>query len=120
MGAKQIRYLVGTILVLLVAGVLALDHVFDSRNAGSAILVGMGLVGYLEFSKMSSGRYLRLSSLPGLLATGLFLAAACWDWKAHEEGRPLLSKHILINFCLFFLILFHRFSSENRNLLHRF
>ena len=91
MGAKQIRYLVGTILVLLVAGVLALDHVFDSRTAGSAILVGMGLVGYLEFSKMSSGRYLRLSSLPGLLATGLFLAAACWDWKAHEEGRLLLS-----------------------------
>ena len=91
MGAKQIRYLVGSILVLLVAGVLALDHVFDSRIAGSAILVGMGLVGYLEFSKMSSGRYLRLSSLPGLLATGLFLAAACWDWKAHEEGRLLLS-----------------------------
>ena len=51
----------------------------------------MGLVGYLEFSKMSSGRYLRLSSLPGLLATGLFLAAACWDWNAHEEGHLLLS-----------------------------
>ena len=91
MGAKQTRYLVGTILVLLLAGVLALDHVFDSRIAGSAILVGMGLVGYLEFSKMSSGRYLRLSSLPGLLATGLFLAAACWDWNAHEEGHLLLS-----------------------------
>ena len=91
MGAKQIRYLLGTILVLLVAGVLTLDHVFDSRIAGSAILVGMGLVGYLEFSKMFSGRHLRLSSLPGLLATGLFLAAACWDWKAHEDGRLLLS-----------------------------
>ncbi len=91
LGAKQTRYLVGTILVLLLAGVLALDHVFDSRIAGSAILVGMGLVGYLEFSKMSSGRYLRLSSLPGLLATGLFLAVACWDWNAHEEGHLLLS-----------------------------
>ncbi len=88
MGAKQIRYLVGTILVLLVAGVLALDHVFDSRIAGSAILVGMGLVGYLEFSKMSSGRYLRLSSLPGLLATGLFLAAACWDWNCLLYTSP--------------------------------
>jgi len=92
-GSKQIRYLLGTLLVFLVAGVLWLDHSLgDSRIAGSAILVSMGLVGYLEFSKMSSGRYLGLSSLPGLLATGWFLALGlgCWDWQAHAEGRSVL------------------------------
>ena len=90
LSAKQIRYLLGFLLLLLVSGILALDHAFDSRIAGSAILVVMGLVGYLEFSRMSSGRHLRFSFLPGLLATAVFLVGACWQWQTHEEGRLLL------------------------------
>ena len=80
MGAKQIRYLLGVVLVLFVAGVLALDAWLGQRLAGSAILVVMGLVGYLEYSKMATGRALGLQSLPGFLATAWFLALACWDW----------------------------------------
>ena len=82
MGAKQIRYLLGIVLVLLVAGVLALDAWLGHRMAGSAILVAMGLVGYLEYSKMATGRTLCLQSLPGFLATAWFLGLACWDWGA--------------------------------------
>ena len=82
MGAKQVRYLLGIVLVLLVAGVLALDAWLEQRLAGSAILVLMGLVGYLEYSKMATGRSLSLQSLPGFLAAAWFLALACWDWGA--------------------------------------
>ena len=80
MGAKQIRYLLGLVLVLVVAGVLALDAWLEQRLAGSAILVVLGLVGYLEYSKMATGRALCLQSLPGFLATAWFLALACLDW----------------------------------------
>ena len=80
MGAKQIRYLLGVVLVLFVAGVLALDAWLGQRLAGSAILVVMGLVGYLEYSKMATGRALGLQSLPGFLAVAWFLGLACWDW----------------------------------------
>ncbi len=103
MGAKQIRYLLGVVLVLLVAGVLALDAwlgnrlpdtVLGHRPTGSVILVAMGLVGYLEYSKMATGSALGLQSLPGFLATAWFLGLACWDWGtkglALGSGEPEL------------------------------
>ena len=105
MGAKQIRYLLGVVLVLFVAGVLALDAWLEHRLAGSVILVAMGLVGYLEYSKMATGRALGLQSLPGFLATAWFLGLACWDWGT--KGLVLGSgEQELVMVGVFALVLF--------------
>ena len=105
MGAKQIRYLLGIVLLLVIAGVLGFDSWLDSRIAGSAILVVMGLVGHLEFSKMSTGRYLGFSTLPGLFATAWFLAVPCWYWEAEGFGLSSTEQQLLLLgvFALLFL-----------------
>ena len=105
MGAKQIRYLLGVVLVLFVAGVLALDAWLGQRLAGSAILVVMGLVGYLEYSKMATGRALGLQSLPGFLAVAWFLALACWDWGT-KGFVPGSGEQELVIVGVFALVLF--------------
>tara|TARA_B100000809_G_scaffold209241_2_gene212158 strand:+ start:912 stop:1763 length:852 start_codon:yes stop_codon:yes gene_type:complete len=105
LGAKQIRYLLGVVLVLFVAGVLALDAWLEQRLAGSAILVVMGLVGYLEYSKMATGRALGLQSLPGFLATAWFLGLACWDWGT-KGFVPGSGEQELVIVGVFALVLF--------------
>ena len=103
MSAKQIRYLLGIILLLVTAGILALDAWLDRRITGSAILVVLGLVGYLEYSKMATGRVLGLQSLGGFLATAWFLGLACWDWgsepfelSADEQELMILGVFALV------------------------
>ncbi|MCH2368127.1 MAG: phosphatidate cytidylyltransferase, partial [Planctomycetes bacterium] len=105
MGAKQIRYLLGIVLLLAIAGVLAFDSWLDKPIAGSAILVVMGLVGHIEFSKMSTGRRLGFSTLPGLLATTWFLAVPCWYWEAEGFGLSSTEQQLLLLgvFALLFL-----------------
>ncbi len=92
MSSKQIRVVIGTILVLVILGLFALDHVLDSRVAGSLVAALLGLAGFLEFAKMTGSlskehvARSRALTVIGALATAYFLALAWWQGAASAAG----------------------------------
>jgi phosphatidate cytidylyltransferase len=91
MTSKQIRIVLGTILVFVVSGLFALDYFLESRIAGSSVAALLGLAGFLEFAKMNgslskegAARSRALTAL-GLLATAYFLGLAWWQGATQTQ-----------------------------------
>ncbi len=50
MNPKQTRFVLGTVLLLAVAGILLVDVLLSSRIGGSVVIVILGLAGFWEFA----------------------------------------------------------------------
>ncbi|MEM7234702.1 MAG: hypothetical protein AAF517_21160, partial [Planctomycetota bacterium] len=77
--SKRIRIVIGTALVLVVAGLFSLDYYLETRWGISAVISILGLAGFWEFGKMASltSKDARGVFCVGLLGTAYFLGLAC-------------------------------------------
>ena len=120
MTSKQIRIVIGSVLLAVVAGLFALDAWMKQRVFGSAVATILGLAGFLEFARMTgavgsgfegadSKRPVLALVVAAFAGTAWFLGLAWYEGVYGALPAEWTAGGIVASvFCLFLAVLFRR------------